>query len=168
MKKPVKLNKDIVSLLEQRLEDEMSAFYFYRNASNYCSNVGFFIAAEFFRKESDSELVHAKGIENYLVSWNVQPKLPQIDGITDGFSDLTAIIDGAYTIEYALYEKYEETSMKIFKLGDLCVFDFLQEYRKIQKDSVAEYSDMINTLDGVDIESKYELLSLEEKLFKLD
>lgn len=168
MKKPVKLNSQIVGLLQERLSDEMMAFYFYRNAANYCENVGFFIAAEFFRKESESESGHAKGIEDYIVSWNVQPKLPAIAANGIVFTDLYQVITKAYEIEYDLYEKYEETSMKIFKMEDLCVFDFLQTYRKIQKDSVAEYSDMLNMLEGVDIESKFEMLKLEEQLFKND
>ena len=64
-----------------------------------------------------------------------------------------------------MYEEYEDTSMKIFKTGDLCVFDFLQKYRTIQKESVAEYSDKINMLEGVNTKSKFELLMLEKKLF---
>jgi ferritin len=78
---------------------------------------------------------------------------------------LTDIIGKAYDIEYALYEEYEDTSAKIFKIGDLCVFDFLQDYRVKQKEAVAEYSDMINKLLGVNTGSKFELLMLEENLF---
>jgi hypothetical protein len=52
----------------------------------------------------------------------------------------------------------------VFK-KDLCVFDFLQEFRKIQKDSVAEYSDKLNMLEGVDAKDKFNMLLLEKKLF---
>jgi hypothetical protein len=55
--------------------------------------------------------------------------------------------------------------MKIFKTGDLCVFDFLQQYRVGQKESVAEYSDKLNMLEGTNTGSKFEMLMLEEKLF---
>lgn len=165
MKKPVKLNSQIVALLQDRLEDEMTAFYFYRDASNYCENVGYFKAAAYFAKESTDELAHAKGIEKYLTSWNVMPKLGQIDAQNNSFKGLEDIIERSYTIEYSLYEAYEETSMKIFKMEDLCVFDFLQEYRKKQKDSVAEYSDMLNVLEGINTDSKFEMLMLEENLF---
>jgi hypothetical protein len=68
-------------------------------------------------------------------------------------------------MEYALYEAYEETSVKIFKTEDLCVFDFLQTYRTKQTKAVAEYSDMINILEGVSLGSKFEMLMLESNLF---
>lgn len=165
MKKPVKLNSQIVSLLEARLRDEFTAFYFYRDASNYCKNVGYVLASKFFSDESNSELEHAKGIENFLLDWNVQPSLSKIDYSGVKFKGLDDIIEKAYNIEYKLYEDYESISLEVLKLGDVCVFGFLEKYRMIQKDSVAEYSDMINLLEGCDIESKFEMLKLEEKLF---
>jgi hypothetical protein len=67
-------------------------------------------------------------------------------------------------IEYALYEDYEGTSMEMFK-KDLCVFDFLQQFRMLQKQSVAEYSDKLNILEGVDAKDKFNMLLLEKKLF---
>jgi ferritin len=165
MKKPIKLSKEVIDLLLPRLKDELSAFYFYRSASNWCKNVGFFKAAEFFAKESEDESAHAKGIEDYLVDWNITPALPIIEKPILEFKSLVDVIEKAYMIEYDLYEAYEETSMDIFKTGDLCVFDFLQKYRTIQKESVAEYSDKINLLEGCNESSKFELLMLEKKLF---
>jgi ferritin len=165
MKKPEKLSQPVINLLLPRLQDEFNAAYFYRSASNWCKNVGYFIAAEFFAKESEDEFGHAKKIENYLVDWNVTPALPTIPKPTLDFSNLEQVIIMAYEMEYALYEEYEDTSMKIFKTGDLCVFDFLQQYRVGQKEAVAEYSDKLNMLEGTNTGSKFEMLMLEEKLF---
>jgi ferritin len=165
MKKPVKLSSEIVNLLLPRLKDEFTAAYFYRAASNWCNNVGFFKAGTFFAKESEDEFGHAKEIENFLVNWNVTPELPTIAKPTLTFSNLSDVISQAYEMEYALYEAYEETSVKIFKTEDLCVFDFLQGYRTKQTKAVAEYSDMINILEGINLGSKFEMLMLEENLF---
>jgi len=161
---PNKLDKEVVDLLLPRLKDEYNAFYFYRAASNWCQNVGYFKAAEFFAKESADELTHAKKIEDYLVDWNISPELPTVDRPQITFGGLIDVIENAYLIEYALYEDYEGTSMEVFK-KDLCVFDFLQEFRKIQKDSVAEYSDKLNMLEGVNAKDKFNMLLLEKKLF---
>lgn len=165
MKKPEKLPQNVVSLLLPRLQDEFNAAYFYRSASNWCKNVGYFKAADFFAKESEDEFGHAKKIENYLVDWNVTPNLPNILKPTLEFANLAQVISMAYDMEYALYEEYEDTSMKIFKTGDLCVFDFLQQYRVGQKEAVAEYSDKLNMLEGTNTGSKFEMLMLEENLF---
>lgn len=165
MKKPQKLSKEVVDLLLPRLKNELDASYFYRSASNWCKNVGFNKAADFFSKESADETEHALGIQNYLVDWNITPELPAIAKPVLEFTDLGDVIQKAYDMEFALYEEYEDTSMKIFKTGDLCVFDFLQGYRTIQKNSVAEYSDKINMLEGCDVKDKFQMLLLEKKLF---
>jgi len=161
---PNKLDKDVVDLLLPRLKDEYNAFYFYRAAANWCKGVGYFKAAEFFAKESEDELSHAKKIEDYLVDWNVDPELPTVERPQITFAGLINVIESAYMIEYALYEDYEGTSMEMFK-KDLCVFDFLQQFRMLQKQSVAEYSDKLNILEGVDAKDKFNMLLLEKKLF---
>lgn len=165
MKKPIKLSKDIVDMLLPRLQDEYNAFYLYRAASNWCQNVGFVKAAAYFKAESDDELTHARGIEDFLTLWNVIPELPNVDKPELEFNGLVNVIEKAYQIELDLYEAYEDTSAKILKTGDVCVFDFLKTYRDIQVKSVGEYSDMINVLEGCDTKSKFELLMLEENLF---
>lgn len=166
MEKPKKLPKKIVDFLMPRHADEMTAFYAYRAASNWCKGVGFNVAAAFFAKESEDELVHAKIIEQYLVDWNINPDLPVVKSPQEEFSSLADVIALAYKLEYDLYEAYEETSMDIFNAGDLCTFDFLQQFRLIQTKSVAEYSDMINLLEGVS-GSKFEYLLLENQLFNI-
>lgn len=165
MIKPEKLPNDVVKLLVERLNDEFKAYYFYRSATNWCKNVGYFKAAEFFAKESEDELAHAKKIENYLTDWNVTPDLPMIDKPVLEFSCICDVLDHSYEMEYDLYEAYEDTSMAIFKIGDLCVFDFLQFFRTAQKDAVAEYSDKLNMLEGVEPGDKFQMLMLEKKLF---
>lgn len=161
--KPKSLYPEVVALLIPRLKDEYTAFLHYRAAANYCSNVGYFKAAEFYNEEAKTELEHAKKIEDYLVSWNVTPELPDLSKPNVSFTGLVDTIEKSYKIEYDLYEEYEETSVKVFK-EDVCTFDFLQFFRNIQRDSVAEYSDKLNMLEGVK-DAKFELLLLEKKLF---
>lgn len=164
----IKLNKlpvKVSDLLTERLKDEYAAFYFYRGASNWCNSIGFLKAGEYFAKESEDELTHAQKIEKYLVDWNVIPSLPSIAEPATNFSGLLDVIEQSYNIEYNLYESYEDTSLKIFSIGDLCVFDFLKFYRTTQKESVSQYSTMLNILEGVDTKSKFELLAIEKKLF---
>lgn len=162
--KPETLDKEVVSLLIDRLADEYDAFYLYRAVSNWCKGVGFFKAAEFYEAESTDELSHAKKIENYLVDWNVIVDLPTVQRPPVSFSSLLDVIEQSYKTEYALYTAYEDTSKKMFDM-DLCVFDFLQEFRMLQKKSVAEYSDKLNMLEGTKAEDKFQALLLEKKLF---
>lgn len=165
MKKLHTLPDEVVKLLTERLSDEYTAFHTYQAMSNWCQNVGFFKAAKFYAEESTGELSHAKKIEAFLTLWNVDVKLPKINSPETEFESLYQTIEKAYDMEYALYEEYEDTSIKIFKLGDICAFDFLQYFRTIQTESVGEYSDKINMLDGVDTKDKATMLLLEKDLF---
>jgi ferritin len=164
MMKPNQLEGEVVNMLLPRLQDEYTAFYFYRAASNWCQGVGFEKAAEFFAAESTDELEHAKKIEKYLVDWNVTPDLPALQRPPLEFANLISVIEQAYKLEYDLYEQYEETSLKVFSV-DPCTFDFLQQFRSLQTKAVAEYSDKLNMLEGVEPTGKFEMLLLEKKLF---
>ena len=162
---PVKLPSNIVTLLSERLDDEYAAHYFYRQVTNYCENVGYLKAAEFFRGEAEDELKHAEGIQKYLTDWNVQPALAPI-AAPQKVSGLVVILEKAYKIEYDLYEAYDEISMDIFNKKDLCTFDFLQGYRTIQRLAVAEYSTFLNQLETIDKEDKNWVYEFEKRAFK--
>ena len=76
---PNVLDEQSVQLLTERIKDEYTAHYFYRNAANWCKNKNYTKAASFFDAESDSELEHAKGLQNYLIDFNIQPTIPQAE-----------------------------------------------------------------------------------------
>jgi ferritin len=160
---PTKLGNDIVAMLMPRLKDELTAMYTYRSIANWCENVGYLKAAEFFAKESEDEGKHAKIIEKYLTDWNIIFPLPELGEPKKDFKSLLEAIEVAYNLEYQLYEDYEETSRKIFP-KDLCTFNFLNQFLKIQTEAVAEYSTKLNMLQGVE-PTKFNLLMLEKKLF---
>lgn len=162
---PKKLPKEIVDLLLARLKDELTAFHFYKNARNWCANEGYEIASKFFSEEASDELSHGQVIEDFLNDWNVFFDYPQIDKNPLQFKGLADIIEKAYVMEYKLYEEYEDTSAKIFKMGDICAFDLLQFHRNQQTKSVAEYATKINKLTGVNVNDKFQMLLLEKKLF---
>jgi ferritin len=165
MLKPEILDKEVVDILTSRLQNEYNHHYFYQAASNWCRGIGFNKAADYFLAESNEELEHARGIEKYLVDWNVTPSLPIIKTPVLEFKNLAETVELSYKNEYELYELYEESSVDILKMGEINTFDFLQAYRKNQTDAVAAYSDMLNILEGTNADSKFEMLLIEENLF---
>ena len=163
VKTPKTLADASVKILTDRLGDEYTAHYFYRNATNWCAGIGYLKAAAFFAQEAENELEHAKGLQKYLVDWNVMPLLPSIKpNVT--FSDLIDIINKAYALEYALFESYNRDSKQLFDT-DLTTFDFLTTYRTGQTESVIEYSDLLNAAELVNIDNKFEILYFEQTYF---
>lgn len=163
--KTEKLAQEVVDLLIARIKTEYDVSYFYRSASNWCNDQGFMKAAKYFEDESNDEITHAKILIEYIVSWNILFQLPKIEQPDWEFDDLVSILEEAYRIEFGLYEDYEDTSMKIFKMGELATFDVLQQLRKIQNDSVISFSDKLNLLEGINRKDKFQLLMLQEQLF---
>ena len=56
--------------------------------------------------------------------------------------------------------------MDILNKKDVCTFDFLQQYRTIQRLSVAEYSTFLNQLETIDREDKNWVYEFEKRAFK--
>ena len=164
--KPYKLEAPVVSLIEKTILEEYNAQYFYQAAANWCNEIGYMNAGKFFQAESIDELTHSQGLQEYLVSWNVVPMLPNIPKPQCEFKTLPEILENAYKMEYDLYELYDEISGKIFKMEDICTFDFLKKYREIQRLAVAEYSDFLNKLELIDVNNKLNVYLFEKEEFE--
>ncbi|HMS90787.1 MAG TPA: ferritin-like domain-containing protein [Candidatus Absconditabacterales bacterium] len=162
---PKKLDPNTVTLLNQRLQDEYTAYYFYMNAANWCIDKGYKKAAAFFNFEAASELEHAKLLQSFMISWNVIPFIPPVK-LIPAFTNLIDIINKAYEMEYNLLIAYNNDSLEIFTV-DLVTFDFLQQFRQFQNKSVVEYSDLLNAAQLIDVSSKLEVLYFENKYFKI-
>jgi ferritin len=158
-----KLNSKTIKILTDRIKDEYTAHYFYRATTNWCRDKNYKKAAEFFSNEADDELTHAKKIQEYMVDFNIIPEIPQapIDHKFDGLID---IVYGAYKMELALMKAYNENSKDLFS-DDMTTFDFLGEFREIQKGAVVEYSDLINGSELVDTKDKFQVLYFEQTYF---
>lgn len=161
---PKELNGSSVKVINDRLFDEYTAHFFYRNAANWCKGVGYNNATAFFEKEAQNELGHAEKLQQYLVDWNITPTMPAVKPNIN-FASLIDIVNKAYLLEYDLYTKYNSDSMKVFE-SDITTFDFLQEFRKIQFESVVEYSDLLNAAQLIDPTNLLDILHFEEIYFK--
>ncbi len=157
------LTNETVSELTNRIADEYVAHYFYRNAANWCADRNYKKAATFFEAEAVTELEHAKGLQDYMVGFNIIPTIPSVE-TKRTFSSLTEIVREAYKLEFDLMMKYNGTSSKLFT-SDLTTFDFLQTYRVGQKESVIEYNDLINAIQLINEENKFEVLYFEQTYF---
>lgn len=158
-----KLNSKTIKILTNRIKDEYTAHYYYRAASNWCQDMNYKKAAEFFKNEADDELGHAKKIQEYMVDFNIQPVIPNAP-TKHKFSNLIDIVYGAYKMELGLMKAYNKDSQIVFK-SDITTFDFLTEFREIQKGAVVEYNDLINATNLVDKEDKFQVLYFEQTYF---
>ena len=158
-----KLDSKTIKILTDRIKDEYIAHYYYRAASNWCQDMNYKKAAEFFNNEAADELTHAQGIQEYMTGFNIIPEIPQAT-TKHSFDNLVDIVYGAYKIELALMKEYNKNSQDLFS-SDITTFDFLKKYRKFQKNAVVEYNDLINAIDLIDKTDKFQILYFEQTYF---
>jgi ferritin len=159
-----KLSSKTIKILTDRIKDEYTAHYFYRAATNWCRDKNYKKAAEFFSNEADDELTHAKKIQEYMTDFNIIPQIPQAP-IDHKFDGLIEIVHGAYKMELGLMKSYNKDSQELFS-EDITTFDFLTEFREIQKGAVVEYNDLINGSELVDTKDKFQVLYFEQTYFQ--
>jgi ferritin len=158
-----KLSTEVANVLNERINDEYTAHYFYRQVANYCENAGYLKAAAFFKDESADELAHAESIQKYLTDWNMMPVLSPVSA-PEKVSSLVDAIEKAYAMEYELYEAYEAAG-KLMLQKDLCTFNFIQGFMEIQRKAVAEYATLLNRLQLIDNKDKNWIFEFEHNSF---
>lgn len=158
-----KLSNKTIKILTDRIKDEYTAHYFYRAASNWCQDMNYKKAAEFFKNEAIDELGHSQKLQEYMTDFNIQPEIPQAQ-IKHSFNNLIDIIHGAYKMELGLMNEYNKNSQDLFS-NDITTFDFLTEFREIQKGAVVEYNDLINATNLVNKKDKFQVLYFEQTYF---
>ena len=158
-----KLSDKVVKLLNARIKDEYYAHGLYRAAANWCHDQNYMKAAAFFDADAKTELDHAEILQKYMTDFNI---IPVVEGNKEkfNFNNLIDIVHQAYEFELYLMKQYNKDSHDVFS-EDLVTFDFLQQFRKIQQDSVVEFNDLINASNLVDKTDKFQVLYFEQTYF---
>jgi ferritin len=120
-------------------------------------------ASAFFTNEAVDELTHAEKLQGYMTDFNILPEIAKTT-TNHTFNNLIDIVNGAYEMELALMKQYNKDSHSIFA-DDLTTYDFLEKFRKIQRDAVIEYNDLINGANLVDKKDKFQVLYFEQTYF---
>ena len=155
------LEKNVVTILTDKLSDEFAAERFYIAAYNWCKLNGFDKASEYYKGEASTERSHQHLIMSQLTGWNANPVLPTIDA-SPTFSSIIDVLEQAYKMEYDLYLAYEQAMTKIDDKDYACKV-FLMPFLEIQNASVIEVADMMKKVEGVTDTATIRLL--EEHIF---
>lgn len=158
-----KLSPATIKILNERLKDEYYAHYLYRAAANWCHDQNYKKASAFFDNDANTELVHAGIIQKYMTDFNILPEIQKTE-TNHKFDNLIDIIQIAYEFELKLMKSYNENSHSVFQ-NDLTTFDFLQQFRDIQRESVVEFNDLINASNLVNKKDKFQVLYFENTYF---
>lgn len=158
------LSSKVESMLNELIGEELKAMYFYMATANWCQDAGYLKAFGFFREESADEKAHSEVLQQYILDMGSVPDLMDIDEPEADFTTLTDVINAAYEIETELGKKYAEFAQELAATDGL-TFTKIQEFTKIQTESIGFYGDICAVAEGLS-SSKFEQLKLEEILVK--
>lgn len=158
------LSSKVESMLNELIGEELKAMYFYMATANWCQDAGYLRAFGFFREESADEKAHSEVLQQYILDMGCVPELMDIDEPEAEFSTLSDAIYAAYEIEVELGKKYAKFAQELAATDGL-TFTKIQEFTKIQTESIGFYGDICSVAEGL-ASSKFEQLKLEEILVK--
>lgn len=158
------LSSKVESMLNELIGEELKAMYFYMATANWCQDAGYLKAYGFFREESADEKAHSEVLQQYILDMGSVPDLMDIDEPEADFTTLTDVINAAYEIETELGKKYAKFAQEL-AVTDGLTFTKIQEFTKIQTESIGFYGDICAVAEGLS-SSKFEQLKLEEILVK--
>lgn len=156
------LSNSVEKKLNELIKEELHAMYTYVAAANWCQENGFLKAYDFFLDESKDEKGHSEILQKYILDMGCVPELQEIDKPNSDYKSLSDVIYAALDMETALGEKYSDFSVEISK-EDFMTVTKLQEFIKIQTESIGFYGDICAAADGLS-KDKFQQLMLEKIL----
>lgn len=131
-------------LLSEQLRIELFAFYFYMSCYQHCNNRKFALPniANFFYKQYNEELTHAKGIIDFCNQMDIKLEYKDLK-LTDKLNNIVTIFESALK-----YEEYAtDHILKVYDAADshkdFALTQFLDAYVQEQVQSEKEFSDYL-------------------------
>ena len=163
MKKSL-LSSKVEAKLNELIGQELHAMYTYVAAANWCQANGYLRAYDFFLAESADEKLHSEILQKYILDMGCTPELTEIDTPEADYECLNCVIDAAYDMEVDLGMMYSKFASEITG-QDFITLTKIQEFIKIQTESIGFYGDIRSAADGLS-KDKFQQLMLEKILVK--
>ena len=158
------LSSKVEGKLNELVADELHAMYTYVSMANWCQDNGYLRAYDFFLDESKDEKGHSEILQKYILDMGCLPELNDIDEPKSDYVSLSDIIYSALDMETELGKKYSKYASECSS-EDFMTVTKLQEFIKIQTESIGFYGDICSAAKGLST-SKFEQLMLEKILVK--
>lgn len=156
------LSGKVEKKLNELIAAELHAMYTYVAAANWCQNNGFLRAYDFFIEESADEKKHSEILQKYILDMGCSPSLDDIDMPEEEYDSLKELIYAALEMETDLGKKYSAAASDLSS-DDFMTVTKLQEFIKIQTESIGFYGDICASADGLS-DDKFQQLILEKIL----
>ena len=158
------LSPKVEKKLNELVAGELKAMYTYVAAANWCQKNGFLMAYDFFLDESADEKKHSEVLQKYILDMGCSPSLDDIEMPEEEYDSLKELIYEALQMETELGMMYSKAASEMVG-EDFLTITKLQEFIKIQTESIGFYGDICAAGEGLS-DDKFQQLMLEKILVK--
>jgi len=158
----VVISKQIIDLLQYRIEQEEQSSRLYLAMSIWLEINGYTGAASLWKKYSEEERTHIDWAIQYLLDLNVLPKIPSLQQPSSTFKGLPNIIALSYEHELQITEQCRILATVAASEKDYMTLEFAQKYLKEQREEIAKTQYWIDRLETFgDSKEALRLLDIE-------
>ena len=141
------ISKDVIDLLNYRIEQEEYSSRVYLAMSMWLDNTGYKNAAKVWHKYSTEEQAHADWSKEYLLSFGIQPTTPMLDKPQESFSGFPEIIRMTYQHEIDVTNQIKELADKAVDVKDHVLYQLTMKYLSEQVEEAAKTQDHLDQLN---------------------
>lgn len=127
------ITDEVIDLLNFRINQEELSSRIYHGMSLWLNNNAYLSTAKVWQKFADEEMGHAQLAKDYLMSFNIVPKLQSIREVSTEFGGLRDVIQKTFDHEVLVTEQCLALTKKAFELQDFTLFALGQKYNEIQR-----------------------------------
>ena len=136
------LSAEMKKGLQQSIYWELYQSNLWKSLANQLQRLGLFGSQKYFLAESAEELTHYQIIVEFMNDMGDCAELPKIEAIADKVKNIGDALEIGYEIETEVYNHYKDLAKDAME-EDLVVFEFLQQFVKIQREAVGAYGDLL-------------------------
>lgn len=161
-----RLNAEIVHLMNQQINLELQASYFYQGAAVFCSQSSVALPGfeKFFHQESEEERKHAQQVIDYLIQRDQKVKLTTIPFRTPEEQTITGYLTTSLELEKEVTDSIYHLSDQASELNDHHLTNWLDDFGAHQIEAIHELKSLLTKLERVGL--KEGLHELDEHLAK--
>ncbi len=140
------LKKNVQSMLNEQVEREAYAAFFYFSIGAWMDSNGYVGTAKFFYSQADEEMEHMKKIFHYINNAGGQAVVPSIDQPPKDFKSYKEIMEKSLDNEKAVTEAIHQIVETCLKEKDYTTFNLMQWYVDEQLEEENLFSTILDKL----------------------
>lgn len=163
--KKQRLPKDIISILEFRIQQEEYSSRLYEQMSLWLNDVGFVNTSKVWLEYSKEELNHAEWAKSFLLDYGVMPKLMTLDAPDPSLLSFQNIVEESYEHEELVTEQVNELYRVALDKNHYQLLELARKYTAEQIEELGKLQTLLDVLDQFGT-SKETLLILDSNIEK--